>query len=213
MILVRPVRPGDVPFITSNWLRCVRNSPWVKGCPNSMYYNYHHRLLDHILPRATTLLAVNEKNDNELLGFATGEFLDEQVFVLHFVYVKDHFRLLGVAGKLLEAFLLNSNPAIKLYTAKTRDIYPIEDKLADRGYIYNPYLLFMNLPQDWYERLGQPLAEKLKGLEDDKKFYSEIDKTRPNRKQNGVIVDRGNGRHEVLQDDGTSVPIDSVTQD
>lgn len=145
---IRKAGRADIPFITSSWLESFRNAPMVRGVPNSIYYHYHHKILEEVLPRSVVLMACNAEDTDQLVGFICAEVFEKSL-VVHYVYVKQAFRRLEVAKRMLQTLIDSEKPELIQYTAKTPSIFEFERKLKDQGMVYNPYLLYTTLPAGW----------------------------------------------------------------
>jgi len=148
-IRVRPAGANDVKFITNSWLESYRDAPFPRNCPNSIYYHYQHKLLEQLIPRSYTLVAVNPSETDQILGWICAEHVAETLIV-HYVYIKGVFRKQGVASALLNTVVsaIGGEPKSYEYTHKTsyaRRVPKVRDSWA-----YNPYLMFMSLPEVWY---------------------------------------------------------------
>jgi len=150
---IRKAGRADIPFITSSWLESFRNAPMVRGVPNSIYYHYHHKSLEEVLPRSVVLMACNAEDTDQLVGFICAEVFEKSL-VVHYVYVKQAFRRLEVAKRMLQTLIDSEKPELIQYTAQTPSIFEFERKLKDQGMVYNPYLLYTTLPAGWEDGGG-----------------------------------------------------------
>lgn len=121
-----PIEPKHHSFIISNWLKqYYYNGP--KPTPNtSDYYKWHQVLIKNSLEG---VIAVNSEDEDQFIGFAVG---DE--YYIHFVYVKEMFRRLGL-GKQMWSYL--GGPYT--YTHITQD----SKKIITKQFNYNPYPFIM----------------------------------------------------------------------
>ncbi len=147
-IVLRKAKEADIPYLTSHWLKAYRNAPAVRGVPNKVYFYYHHKVLEELLRRATTVIACYEDMQDHILGFACFEKFDSAL-VLHFVEVRESSREMKVAKFIVKEILEAEGEMPVVYTHKTPDIFPIERKLKDMGWIYHPYLLWTSMPEGW----------------------------------------------------------------
>lgn len=161
-VTLRNLSSRDLPFVTNSWLRNYRKSWHVKGVDNETYYDRHHRILEVILPRASTVVACHPQDPDVIFGWACAEFINES-FVLHFVYVKNNFKThfrngepegFGIGTKLVEALLTNEEPERVIYTHETKQGKEFLKRLYQKGVldvepVYNPYILYETLPGDW----------------------------------------------------------------
>jgi GNAT superfamily N-acetyltransferase len=148
-VLLRKATRADIQFITSGWLKSFRNAPFVRGVPNGVYYYYHHKILEELLPRAQVMVACSEADHNQLLGFICAEKMDGDVLIVHYVYVKQLLRKQGIARFMLDTLRSELGTTSTQYTAKTYAAIDLEDKLKADGMVYNPYILYTKLPDGW----------------------------------------------------------------
>ena len=144
-IQVRKAGRADIPFITSSWLRSFRDGYLVRSIPNTVYYYQHHKILEALLPRSVVLIACNEENPDQILGWICAEVVDTAL-VIHYMYVKQPFRKFGIAKRLVGILEESESPPAVMVTHSTPISRPI---IKDKGWVYNPYLLFATLPADW----------------------------------------------------------------
>lgn len=140
-ILIRPARLSDTPFILASWLNHYKNhSYFAKRISGKIFYPAHEKVVKHILakPGATMLLAVDPARDDGpevLLGFMIYEACEFERPVIHFVYVKQDFRRMGIAASLI----IRSDIDITK-TVFTHWTYDVDMIIRDHeGMTYNPY--------------------------------------------------------------------------
>lgn len=134
MWLFRNLRPSDESFVYSSWLRSYRDSPAMAGVPNTVYYAEVHDCIENVLKRATVLVAANEADSDQILGYVVYE-----PGVLYFTYVKHPFRGNGIGKALENAALVNQTAPVK-YTCMTRAANALAKK---RAYLqYDPFRFF-----------------------------------------------------------------------
>lgn len=126
----RKIKAEDLNFVTSSWLKSFRGSAMFKGIPNESYYRDHQNLIKDILVRADTLIAANPEDEEQILGW----ICTEHETVMHYIYVKEPFRHLGIAAGLIQTALdlVETNIYYTHYDKSVRVLIP--------GAIYNPYL-------------------------------------------------------------------------
>lgn len=138
-IAVRPYRHDtDQAFIYSTWLRNYKHSSYfAKRIKPAIFFAGHHKLVDHILskPTTTTLIAHPRNDEDTILGYMVCEALSTPV--VHFVFVKEAFRKMGVARALLKA----SGMSVERL-AFSHWTYPVDELIQKYpDLIYNPYAL------------------------------------------------------------------------
>jgi predicted GNAT family acetyltransferase len=129
----------DEAFVYSTWLRNYKHSSYfAKRIRPVTFFAGHHNIASHILKKESVKVFVAcPKDDIEtILGYLVCE-PDSDKQIIHFVFVKDAFRGLGVARALVEASQIDIN---KIHF--THWTYPVDEFI--RKYpdiIYDPYKL------------------------------------------------------------------------
>lgn len=167
MLKIRSANKHDVPYITSTWLRDFRSSRTVRNVPNTLYYQYHHKLLEELLPRCSEkggLLVACDWQENisaslgdpgqRIIGWLCGEPLAIGPMV-HYSYVRKTHRGKGIGRKLLNTFYddhgYRKDEVSLLYThqAKQLDKASFFDKLQPLDPVHHLYFLFSSMPDRW----------------------------------------------------------------
>lgn len=139
---VRPAAQGDVSLIFSSWLKSFRNGTANCNVSNSIYFAEQHKLIEALMKRCEVHVACSTKNPGDIYGWICFERV-QGIFTLHYVYVKQTFRSLGVANALLNLTNHDFNMA-GLYTHETK----IAERLAAKfTLIYHPYILINYVPK------------------------------------------------------------------
>lgn len=168
-ILMRGITKRDINLVTHSWLTNARKTFLVKGVSNEVYYSHHHKILEHIIPRSTVMLACDPEDPDTVYGWICCEVVND-VLVIHYIYVKGMFKAQqvghddageplykgwGMGTKLLMEILKHEDHLKGIvYTHETvagrkflqrlyrKDLLPHDPE-------FNPYLLFLTLPGDW----------------------------------------------------------------
>lgn len=136
---LRPIRPQDHAFVFNSALKSFRDAPSVRSIPNSIYFEYQHKILERILasPQSICIAACNIDDTDQIFGYVLSERLAGQR-VIHWIYVKHDFRGNGIARALEVAALESLGQGPVFFTHRTKSV----ERLADaRRYTYHPYLL------------------------------------------------------------------------
>ena len=144
-IQIRKAQKSDIPFITSSWLRSNRDGFMVRSVPNTVYYYKHHKILESLLPRGIVIVACNEEDPDQILGWCCAEVLDTAL-VIHYIYIKQPFRRFGIASRMIALLKQTEQPPAIMVTHSNPMVRPL---IKERKWVYNPYLLFSSLPEDW----------------------------------------------------------------
>ena len=134
-VRVRKAEGSDIGFIFSSWLKSYRDAFFPENISTTIYYSEHHKVIERLLKGCETYVACNDNDVAELYGFICGEHIDG-IFVLHYVYVKQLYRSLGVGTMLLNMFKHDPSLA-SIYTHHNK----LAIKLAAKyNLVHSPYL-------------------------------------------------------------------------
>lgn len=124
-IAIRAAKPYDTPLIFSSWLRSYKACR-DKHVEQTVYFKEHHKLIDRLLAEGQVLVATPQDDADTILGWCV-----KSGGCLHFVYVKEAFRRLGIGKALVGEFEQHSHltPYFVKWLEKT--------KVTS---VYNPYL-------------------------------------------------------------------------
>jgi GNAT superfamily N-acetyltransferase len=138
-IAIIPALPVHESFIFQTWLKVYRyKSPFGKRISNTVFFDRHHKVIERILarPSSQVLCAVDPTEHSTLYGYLAHETASDK-HVIHFTYVKEAFRRLGIAKALFEK--AGINPREACFTHRTYEFEWFEPKYT--GIVYDPYLL------------------------------------------------------------------------
>ena len=114
---VRDFEPGDENFILKCWMRSYYAGQTM--IPSQIYYPLQERLIKRIWQRPTARMkiACDSANRNFISGFACSEVNNDAdtPFVVHFVFVRRDYRLMGIAKQLMQELGWNSRKKQPLY--------------------------------------------------------------------------------------------------
>lgn len=126
----------DKAFIYSTWLKNYKHSSYfAKRIRPVTYFKGHHIVIDHLLKKpSTNVIIACPKGDQEtILGYLAYEILEKPV--VHFTFIKDAFRKMGIARALFEAAAIDPNKIC--FTHWTHPVDELIQKYPDM--IYDPY--------------------------------------------------------------------------
>ena len=133
---IREANANDIPFIYATWLNAIKNDSAVGlSTTKTVFYESYRLVLDNILAKnSIVLVACKQDEPNVIYGYMVSE--DKK---LHFTFVKEHFRELGIAKSLYNQSFGSGSDLI-ICTHKTNFVNGL---MRDRPYlVYNPYLLY-----------------------------------------------------------------------
>lgn len=133
---VRSATEADVPFLFHTWLKSFRGAN--RSISGPVYYQFQHKLIENIFKRANVLVACSTEDENQLFGYLVCETMDN-VPVLHYSYVKEDYRGMGMLKLLLEHSELDISKG-GFFTHCPKNLGKLLAKHP--ALIYNPYLAF-----------------------------------------------------------------------
>jgi len=139
-VQIRAATETDIGFIFNSWLKSYKQSSFSKFIPGAVYFDLHHKTIESILKRAKVLVAVNPADTNQIYGYIVYETVQE-TSVVHYCYVKESFRKMGILTLLLSEANL---PEAFFYSHSTFSAALVTPKMKQKA-VYNPYLAFMEL--------------------------------------------------------------------
>lgn len=98
MFSIRQSNLNDINFVYATWLRSYKDfSPISKYIERQSFFPSYQRILDKLLSRdQIKVMIACDENDSELIfGYVAFE-----PGIVHFIYVKEPFRKMGIAKKL-----------------------------------------------------------------------------------------------------------------
>lgn len=131
MIKTDSPRVEELPLIYDSWIRSFRNSPYAGCVVNDIWYETMKHTLDAVLPKARVIVALP---GDDAIRRVIGYVVVEKPNIIHYIYVKQKFRGLGVAAQLLEAATAALEASSGYYTFRT----PASKWLESRGWKHNP---------------------------------------------------------------------------
>lgn len=127
----------DVAFIFNSWLKSNRHSAGLFDVPTPVYFAQHHLLIEGLLKNCTTTMACNVDDASQIFGFIVYETV-EGTPVIHYIYVKEPYRQLGLGRVLTEQAQIDINKPF-FTTHRTKVMRILDQKFP---VIFNPYLAF-----------------------------------------------------------------------
>jgi len=165
-IRLRQATKEDIPFLANSWLKSYRDAYAVKGCPNTLYYQFQHKVIDWALSESAVLVLCDPEDEWLILGWLAYQRLSGGVIAIHYLYVKHPFRKQGLAKRMVEQVIEAETDAVGppavMFTHKTKGGRAIQlhyerkaramgdpDQDFTKNWQYHPYLPFMLMPEDW----------------------------------------------------------------
>lgn len=134
---LRPAGPADLGFVLNSWLKCLANKkcPDFHGCPHEIFYPRMESLAKHLLTVKECYCVVTTHDPAYIVGWVCFERLGEGLNVIHFAYVKQVYRRMGILRSMVDGLNLSDG---LMFTQ--RGTYGID--VAPRlNAVFNPFLL------------------------------------------------------------------------
>lgn len=97
LVMLRDGRPTDLPFIYASWLKGLRyGNDWFGAIDQGIYFKAYHKVLESVLLRSTVKVACLIDEPDAILGYSVTSGTK-----VHWVFVKKHWRGIGLARDLL----------------------------------------------------------------------------------------------------------------
>lgn len=132
-LLVRIMQPSEFVYVKATWLKHYKeHSEFARPIRDSIYFPAHSKVVDRILKRARVAIASHIDEPDVILGFLVYEHFD--LPVIHYAYVVNRARKLGVATEMLKAVKISDT---FLFTHRTPDAKALQVK--NPHMTYDPY--------------------------------------------------------------------------
>ena len=136
---IRSAIPRDIPFIYETWLKSYKHDSAIGRCTRSgIFFENYRKVVDKILQDSNTDVACLPDDGDVILGYLVSE--DN---TLHYAFVKEAFRNIGISKSLLMRRTIDGIPLVPqnnfTITHKTFYMEQIVDKYKLE---FNPYVLF-----------------------------------------------------------------------
>lgn len=119
-ILLRQLTADDIPFLYDSWLNSYRDSPFFsKKIRSSIFFKFHRKIVSKLLEKSQVIIAAAKEDPDIIIAYIV---FDETKRILHYVYVKEPFRHLGIASKLLDIAALHKMELATHFTIKGEKI-------------------------------------------------------------------------------------------
>jgi hypothetical protein len=118
---IRPYNSAsDENFILDSWLNAYRTSPWAGTVPNNKYFEVYGEAVRELISRGSIVrVACNPDKPDQILGWLCYEVSARGDKCVHFVYVKDLFRKLGICRALFKTASIDPKSRF-YYTHRTK---------------------------------------------------------------------------------------------
>lgn len=136
---LRPGNASDVDIIEASWLESMRHgSPHTRGIPSDIFKPRQRATIRRLMERSECLVACLPNDPDVVLGYCVNEpARGESRAVVHFVYVKEKFRHVGIATALVASVTHGAQFSASQYTDA---LWSIMRRVPGLPVTVNPYL-------------------------------------------------------------------------
>lgn len=140
LVRFRLANESDISFIFNSWLKSFRETSKSVSISSVVYYANHHKMIEGLLKKCDVTIACEQQNPAHIFGYICAEKVTG-VDVIHFTYVKESYRRLGMARLLCEAAGVDlAKPVFFTHRCKKSGVW-MHNK-NDCYLIHNPYLAY-----------------------------------------------------------------------
>lgn len=97
--MIRPAAGPDLDIIADSWLKSFRHSDFAKSVRDTEFFTGHQLVIERLLTQNGACVLCDEKDETIVLAWLCHTEPD----TMHYVYVKESCRGLGMASELMEA--------------------------------------------------------------------------------------------------------------
>lgn len=134
---------SDRNFIFASWMRSFRTgSTWAKEIPAEIYSTRHSQLINDLLTNSGSVVACSSDDPDQIFGFGIYQPSTDNIAIVHWVYVKEMYRKLGIGEQIFRQCLISARHDFKMPVAVTHSTYNLEWATEKYNLVYNPYLAF-----------------------------------------------------------------------
>lgn len=110
----------DLDFLFNSWLKSYRHSNECNAMNNEVFFKRFGKIITKIIGDSVLIIACNPEDVDQIYGYMVYKNLDD-VFVLHYIYVKFPYRKLGIAKRMLEAVADTKKPIVVTFANRWVD--------------------------------------------------------------------------------------------
>lgn len=139
-VYIRSAKPQDLNFINHSWLKSYRNLPPVTSIPNYVYWPKQTPIVAGLIERSQVLVLADGQDHDHIVGYVVYERKCD-VCIVHYVYIKQTYRRLGLAQLLLNSVRAPLPPETPVLTTHWLKPCLFGHILKSVPLVYNPYLI------------------------------------------------------------------------
>jgi len=130
LVNLREMNADETNFILSSWLKSLRaHSVYFGAVPDQIYYEAHGESIKATLECSNVLVVTPRDSPDIVVGYLVYENRSDKYVILHYCYVKNSFRRMGIA-KLLANQVIDDRPVYVTH---------LTNKIQMKDLRFNPY--------------------------------------------------------------------------
>jgi predicted GNAT family acetyltransferase len=138
VVKIRLMRDEDRPFIFKSMLNTLMARGYgFEKIERQVFFENYVKVVEKILNRASSLVAVSSMDDDLIYGFMLYHFSEKTKPCIHFQYVKDTFRKMGIGKKMFDIFLSEGAAGKPIEASHMTELF--SKCYEGKGITYNPF--------------------------------------------------------------------------
>lgn len=121
MIKLRNKLVTDEALIFQTWLKSYRYSDECKRMNNPIFFPRFGKIIEKIMKDSIFVMACDPLDEDQVYGYLAYKYIDD-LFILHFIYLKKKYRKLGLSLKMLES-VKNNKPFVVTFANCYTDLF------------------------------------------------------------------------------------------
>ena len=143
-IKLRPALQTDRNFIKSCWMKSFMETPQGRSMKPSIYKKFQGKLVEDLLNKSIVMILCNEEVEDEIYTFISYR-KPNGVMIIDYIYTKHPYRKMGLAKLLINKIIESTEENDSVFYTHNRWKNDIPRAINGVDFIYNPYLLNMNI--------------------------------------------------------------------
>lgn len=137
VLLRKPIK-DDENFIFSSYLKSFRCSSDNLRMDNDVYFFNFKRIIEHLVAKNNISILCDVADHNLVIGYCIHDTRNDDVTVIHYIYVRYTFRKLGMARILFQAATKGNKVTVATHCNRVLDDIRRNPNYCDIQ--YNPFL-------------------------------------------------------------------------
>lgn len=136
--ILRKITEKDTNFIYNSFLKSYRNTYPMTLVPDTLYFKPQSEVIEFLLETAECFVAVYPEDPSEIIGYIIYQNMVDAA-VIHYIYIKNHYRGSKIAIDIVNSILSNYNLIIATHICNSYS--KLKNKINNCEVIYDPFLI------------------------------------------------------------------------